>query len=418
MLALIQSFAWHMMGIGLAVGLGSYFLKKEKNETIGLTDEEKIHFVDLALFFTDLKVTRNEIEEYVTVTHANFSDTVEVYKLNIPFGLSFEALLKKQDVIENSLKRPILLINKDYNYFLIIENKSELKERYEFEVVPVSNKNELQITIGMMIDGPLVANLSSNLPHVLLGATSGSGKSRLVKSILLQIMENYDSSELQIAFLDNKGGVEGNTFKSCEHFECITNSVYETVDYLNNLKIEMEQRLIKIRQANVTNAIDYNKKNKDDKIPLKFVVIDELYPFLALKNKSAIYENIADLLSRGRAASIHFLISSQKTTTDVLPSFISANTSLIIGMKTRNAQESKNIISRDGLETITVKGRGICLSDHEIEFQAYWVDDQTIDRVCQKYRKKAIELTKTSTKITEFKKETKEKPNLLKSKLL
>ena len=92
MLALIQSFAWHMMGIGLAVGIGSCFWKKEKNETIGLTDEEKIHFVDLALFFSDLKVTRNEVDEYVTVTHANFSDTVEMYKLNIPYGLSFVQL--------------------------------------------------------------------------------------------------------------------------------------------------------------------------------------------------------------------------------------------------------------------------------------------------------------------------------------
>lgn len=418
MLALVQSFAWHLMGIGLAVGIGSCFLKKEKNENIGLTDEEKIHFVDLALFFSDLKVTRNEVDEYVTVTHANFSDTVEVYKLNIPFGLSFEALLKKQDVIENSLKRSIKLINKDYHYFLIIENKKNLKEKYEFKVVPVKGKNELQIVIGMTIDGPLIANLSSNSPHILLGATSGSGKSRLVKSILLQLMENYDPSQVQLSFLDNKGGVEGNTFKDCEHFECITNSVYETVDYLNNLKTEMEKRLIKIRQANVTNAIDYNKKNQDDKIPLKFVVIDELYPFLALKNKSAIYENIADLLSRGRAASIHFLISTQKTTTDVLPSFISANTSLIIGMKTRNEQESKNIIGHVGLETIQTKGRGICLTEDEIEFQAFWVDDQTIDRVCQKHRKKAIEPTPTLTKITEFKKETKEKPNLPKSKLL
>ena len=418
MLASIQSLAWHLMGVGMAVAVGSCFLKKENNEKIRLTDEEKIHFVDLALFFSDLKVTRNEVDEYVSVTHAKFTDEAEIYKINIPFGLSFEALLKKQDVIENSLKRSIKLINKDYHYFLIIENKSELKEKYEFEVVPIKNKNELQIVIGMTTDGPLIANLSSNSPHVLLGATSGSGKSRLVKSILLQLMENYDSSQIQLSFLDNKGGVEGNTFKDCEHFECITNSVYETVDYLNNLKIEMEQRLIKIRQADVTNAIDYNKKNQDDKIPLKFVVIDELYPFLALKNKSAIYENIADLLSRGRAASIHFLISTQKTTTEVLPSFISANTGLILGMKTRNPQESKNILGHDGLETINIKGRGICLSDHEIEFQAYWVDDQTIDRVCQKHRKKAIEPTPPFTKITESKKETKEKSNLPKSKLL
>lgn len=414
MLALIQSLAWHAMGVGLLVGVGSCFFKEERKE-VGLTDEEKIHFVDLALISTNLKATHNEVDEYVTVTHAKFTEKAEIYKLNIPFSLSFEALSKKKDVIENSLKRPILLINKDYQYFLIIENKKELKEKYEFEVVPIKNKNELKIAIGMTVDGPLTANLSSNSPHVLLGATSGSGKSRLVKSILLQLMENYDTSQVQLSFLDNKGGVEGNTFRNCEHFECITNSVYETVNYLASLKCEMETRLIQIRQANVTNVVDYNKRFKNNQIPFKFVVLDELYPFLALKNKQSIYENLADLLSRGRAAGIHFLISSQKTTTDVLPSFISANTGLILGMKTRNAQESKNIIGHDGLETIKNKGRGICLSDKEVEFQAFWVDDQTINRVCEKYRKKAIEPIPTPTE--PLKKETK-KTIEIKSKLL
>ena len=46
---------------------------------------------------------------------------------------------------------------------------------------PVST-DELYITVGMTAESPLNFNISQ-LPHTLLGATTGAGKSRLLKSI-------------------------------------------------------------------------------------------------------------------------------------------------------------------------------------------------------------------------------------------
>ena len=400
MLASVQDWLLNFICVGSLAGmfscLGLSLSKKSE-----LSEEEMIDSVNEALKVTDLKVKQEDDSElFIIVTNATIKDDQQVYRLHIPHGLSYESLKKKQDVIENALKTKVNLINKDYQYFLMIKEEKKLESKYPFEIVPVENKNELQITVGMTTEGPLMVNMSSNFPHVLLGGTSGSGKSRTIKSILLNLMENYDPSDLSLIFLDNKGGVEGNGFSDCKHFTRITNSVYETVDVLEELSFEMESRLSAIRKANVTNIVDFNKKNKNHKIPFKFVVLDELYPFLALKNKTKIYEKLADLLSRGRAAGIHFCVGTQKATTEVLPSFISANTSCVISHMTRNEQESRNFIGRGGLENIKIKGRGVCLTDKEVEFQSFWVDDRTIENVCQKHRKKQQVKSVEQVKIT------------------
>ncbi|WP_195455070.1 FtsK/SpoIIIE domain-containing protein [Turicibacter sanguinis] len=412
MFELIQSVSICTIVAGGLVGLvTSKTKKKDDNKEL----QDKIDRVDEALKSTNLKITKDDTDLFVTATSISVNPTQERYNLVIPYGLSFDSLLKKQDVIENVLKCKVKLVNQNYNYSLIIEDEVKLKDKYPFEIIKINNQ-ELQVVIGMTRNGPLIVNLSSNTPHGLIGGTSGGGKSRLIKGLLLQLMENYDSSQLKLVFLDNKGGVEGNTFLNCEHFEFISNSVYETVSYLGDLKNEMESRLIQIRNAKVTNIIDYNNKFKDAPLPFKLIVLDELYPFLALKNKQKIYENLADLLSRGRAAGIHFLIATQKTTTDVLPSFISANTALIIGMKTRNSQESLNILSRPGLENINIKGRGFCLTDKEVEFQSFWVDDGTIENICKKHIKKTD--SKPTTRVIKTINTKEEKPLITKSKLL
>ena len=408
MLASVQDWLLNFICVGSLAGmfscLGLSLSKKSE-----LSEEEMIDSVNEALKVTDLKVKKDDSDFFIIVTDARIKDDQQLYKLHIPDGLSFEALSRKKDVIENALKSKVTLVNKDYQYFLMIKEEKKLESKYPFEIVPVPNKDELFITIGMTTEGPLMVNMSSNFPHVLLGGTSGSGKSRTIKSILLNLMENYDSTDLSLIFLDNKGGVEGNIFANCKHFTRITNSVYETVDVLEELSVEMELRLSAIRKANVTNIVDFNKKNKNHKIPFKFVVLDELYPFLALKNKTKIYEKLADLLSRGRAAGIHFCVGTQKATTEVLPSFISANTSCVISHMTRNEQESRNFIGRGGLENIKIKGRGVCLTDKEVEFQSFWVDDSMVERVCQKHRKKQqvkiVEQVKIKKDITTKKEE-------------
>lgn len=389
MIEMIQSLAVFTMIAGTAVGLLTAKVKESDDDNKEL--QEKIDRVTEALKSTNLKVTQNDTDTFITANSIYVKPDLERYHLEIPHGLSFESLKKKQDIIENALKSKVKLLNDNYQYYLVIEEEQKLKDKYPFEVVPVPCKEELFATVGMTTEGPLTFNISQ-LPHILLGSTTGAGKSRLLKSILCNLIENYTPQQLELCYLDNKG-LECGAFKDVEHLIYRTINIHQTVKYLDELEHEMMRRNRLIESKNKTNIVDYNKVvTENDRIPFRFVVLDELFPFLTLpsKQRNEAYSKLGLLLSMSRASGIHFLISTQKCTTDVLPSLVTANCTVALGLRTRNEQESRNVIGETGLEKISVNtlGRGVAVSHIKQEFQSFWVTDETINQICSKYAQK------------------------------
>lgn len=391
MLSFVQDFLLNFICVSSVIGMVSCMglsIGKDSSNS----EKEKIDRVNEALRTTDLKVKNGESEIFITATNVNVKDNVQTYELTIPNGLSFNALLKQQHILENVLKKKIRLTNNNFKYFLTIEKEKKLKAKYPFEVVKVKNKSELFITIGMTAEKPLTFNMSK-LPHCLLAGTTGSGKSRLLKGILCNLIENYTPNELQLIYLDNKG-TECGAFKNVQHLIHRTTNIYDTVSYLSELEQEMMRRNRIIESKNKTNIIDYNKVvSESDRLSHIFVVIDELFPFLTLstKEKNTAYSKLALLLSMSRSSGIHCLLATQRPTGDVIPTLISANCPIQIGLRCRNSQESINVIEESGLEKINIDalGRGIAYSHIKQEFQSFFVTDETIDSICAKHRQKS-----------------------------
>ena len=378
------------------------FLKKTSLKT-----KRKVHH-SASLFE---KAYDEEVIDYTYCYKSVEYDAYYLFFVKIPEPFSFSDLQKLEASITHHFKKPIELeMTKDFKYVVKVHknHKKELAKRYEFKVIPVST-DELYITVGMTAESPLNFNISQ-LPHTLLGATTGAGKSRLLKSILCNLIENYTPNQLQICYLDNKG-TECGAFKNVEHLIHRTNNIYSTVSYLDELAVEMMRRNRLIESKNKTNIIDYNKVvSKSDRIPFRFVVVDELFPFLTLpsKERSMAYSKLGLLLSMSRSAGIHFLLSTQKCTTDILPSLITANCTIALGLRCRNEQESRNVIGEGGLEQIDIDmvGRGVAVSHVKQEFQSFWITDETIDRICTKYAKKRP-VTDSNKNTTKYESSTK-----------
>ena len=187
-----------------------------------------------------------------------------------PEPFSFSDLEKLEKSIAHHFKKEVQLeMTKDFKYTVKVYKwkKKELENRYDFKFIEVPSHDELYITTGMTVNGPLNFNISQ-LPHTLLGATTGAGKSRLLKSILCNLVENYTAQELELVYLDNKG-TECGAFKNIEHLIHRTNNIYSTVSYLDELAAEMMRRNRLIESKNKTHIVDYNKVvSNDDRIPL------------------------------------------------------------------------------------------------------------------------------------------------------
>ena len=347
-------------------------------------DKNKKKINDL---FKDVRF-RNAKCQYAYVKYVKEYDSYNLYRIIIPDGCSFIELYKLLPNFSNLFMNDVDIYEVDNKYFLkVFTKKLKNVKDYPFQIINIEDKSTLTLIIGHSLNGIFKLNLSESLPHVLIGASTRAGKSRLIKSICLNIMENYSPEQVQVIYCDQKGGVEARAFRDCEHFTKISKNVGDTIKIFVELEKELDRRLALFEEKDVTNLVDYNKRYK--KLPFIFVVIDELYPFLMMKNKKEIYNLIADLLSRSASVGIHFLLSSQKTTSDVIPTFITENAGYRLGLRTSNEQGSYNVIGDKGCENIPVdaKGRGICFVDEKIYFQSFYVDDETINNICDKHRK-------------------------------
>ena len=252
-------------------------------------------------------------------------------------------------------------------------------------------------------------NLSNTLPNILVAGTSGAGKSTLVKSILCQLLENYTSKELNLIYMDNKGGLESNFFKNVEHLTYRTKNPHQTIDTLLNLKTEMFRRMELLENQGVSNIVNYNKKVKENKkLPFVLAVIDELFSFMTLPKssrnedeiytQSVAYSTMGEIASMCRAVGIHLMFCTQKPTSDVIPTFITCNCGIRIGLKTSTEQESRNIIEQNGLELIESDsiGSGIIKAGEITKFQSFYLTDDMVLDVCKKHFKPTKDDVKTA----------------------
>lgn len=250
--------------------------------------------------------------------------------------------------LQNILKHHIELKYENYSYIIKVYHY-ELPSFIPFEYNPTS-----EICLGYSYDGKLKISFK-DYTHLLICGTTGSGKTNLISSILL----NLSCDKI---YIDNKGGADNPLL---DLFEVVTN-VSQGIEKLYEISSLIEHRLSQLRQ------------NKKTKLKRLVVVIDELYNYLLLpsKERNEIYALIGTMLSRSRVAKVNFILCCQRATSEIIPTLIKANIDILISMKTANAQESVNVIGCSDAFYIKDRGTGIVNLNGKIKtFKAMYVDD-------------------------------------------
>ena len=210
--------------------------------------------------FKDIRF-KNTKGQYAYVKYVKEYDSYNLYRIIIPDGCSFIGLYKLLPNFSNLFMNDVDIYEIDNEYFLkVFTKKLKNVKEYPFQVIDIKDKSTLTLVIGHSLNGIFKLNLSESLPHVLIGASTRAGKSRLIKSICLNVMENYTKEQVEIIYCDQKGGVEARAFRDCEHFIKISKNVNDTIKIFIELEKELDNRLNLFEERDVTNLIDYNKK--------------------------------------------------------------------------------------------------------------------------------------------------------------
>ena len=221
---------------------------------------------------------------------------------------------------------------------------------------------ELYAPLGEDISGRVVGiNFSSSTsPHLLIGGTTGGGKSVALETILRGLCAHYDEEQLRLDLVDGKG-TELVDFDNDPHLNGTTGLDWEdAVEIVKQLVVEMQDRYKTFRTQKAKSLTDYNKAIPgDQRKPWRVLVLDEytdLVEEAGSKNRQQLESPLIRLTSKGRAAGIHVIVSTQKPSADVLKTGIRSNLPAQLALRVKTNTDSRIIMGEAGAETLAGNG--------------------------------------------------------------
>ncbi|NRA45880.1 MAG: hypothetical protein HRU09_13065 [Oligoflexales bacterium] len=242
--------------------------------------------------------------------------------------------------------------------------------------------------IGQSTEG-IITQAISELPHMLIAGTTGSGKSVAFKQILMGLLES--SKHLQMYLIDLKGGVEMIDFVRCPNVK-VVKSMEEALHVLRMVEKEMKERFRYLEECNRKQIIP--EKDKKDRIVVGVDECSVLY--MNRPRNDPEYEDalearqLADSICKlSRAASISMILATQKLDRQVIPTSVSENISGRLAFRANSLQGSLIVLgSKDACELPEIPGRGIwSFGTKKITIQAPYIEERTIKARCENIAK-------------------------------
>ena len=239
----------------------------------------------------------------------------------------------------------------------------------------------LAIALGKSVDGkPISADLT-DMPHLLIAGTTGSGKSSCINAIIISILANHSPDEVKFIMVDPKR-VELTGYNGLPHLVApVVVELERTVGVLRWVTREMDQRYKTFSQAGARNIIDYNHMHGDSSpMPYIVVIIDELAD-LMMTSPEETERAISRIAALARATGIHLVIATQRPSVDVVTGLIKANFPARIAFAVAGSVDSRVILDQPGAERLLGKGDMLYLSGDApapIRMQGVFVSDDEI----------------------------------------
>lgn len=214
----------------------------------------------------------------------------------------------------------------------------------------------LTIALGVTTSNqPTVADLSQ-MPHLLVAGTTGSGKSVCINSIVCSLISRISPKNLRFILIDPKR-IELSIYNGIPHLvRPVIVEPKHAPQILNSLINWMDLRYKDFGKLGVRNITAYNKKvPADQSKPYIVAVIDELADLMMTTGK-IVEDSLIRLAQMSRAVGIHLILATQRPSVNVITGLIKANFPARIAFKTSSQIDSRTILDGPGAEKLLGKG--------------------------------------------------------------
>ena len=281
----------------------------------------------------------------------------------------------------------------------------EVLESQEFR----NTKSKLAMPLGKDISGkPIVVDLSE-MPHLLIAGTTGSGKSVFLNSVISSMLLRMTPNELRLLMVDPKR-IELNGYDGIPHLMApvVTDSMRAPA-YLKWALREVDKRYKKLADVGVRNLESYNRylqehqdkigttTEVDDlvhgKLPYIVIIIDELADLMMVAG-TEVEESITRLAQIARAAGLHMLIATQRPSVNVVTGSIKANMPCRLSFRLASKVDSRTILDMNGAESLLGRGDMLFLdmnASKPSRIQGCFVSEVEIERLVDFIRQSSPE---------------------------
>ncbi|WP_181149953.1 FtsK/SpoIIIE domain-containing protein [Arthrobacter sp. MYb227] len=213
------------------------------------------------------------------------------------------------------------------------------------DTAEVNEKSGIRTVIGDDAHGPVKLDFAAHGPHFLIAGTTGSGKSELLRSMILGLALEYGPAELAFMLVDFKGGATLAPLAELPQVQSFVSDLDAPAArrVLEQLACELRRRETIFAEYGASDHSNYLKIGAEDRpyLPILVVVIDEFRVFAA--ELPGALENIVQLATVGRSLGIHLVLSTQRPA-GILNAQLRANISTVIALRTIGEFESNDLI--------------------------------------------------------------------------
>ena len=275
----------------------------------------------------------------------------------------------------------------------------------------------LPLVLGKTVDGyPYVSDLAK-MPHLLVGGTTGSGKSVGINTMLMSMLFKNSPEDLRLILIDPK-------MLEFEMYRDIPHLIYPVVTDPNEASgilkwacDEMDRRYAMMAKFGTRNLKAFNRRVIEElkswdhrkarkyrpdywdstetyvprKLPYLVVVIDELADLMMVADKD-VEESIIRLAQKARACGIHLIVATQRPSVNVITGMIKANMPCRIAFQVRQKVDGRTILDQNGAENLLGKGDMLFLPPGTaslVRCHGPFISDEEVQRVTDYLREQA-----------------------------
>ena len=210
------------------------------------------------------------------------------------------------------------------------------------------------VTLGYDKTGPVILDVAEANRAILVGGTSGGGKTNGMEVILAQLAMKHNPGELRLAIVDTKE-VDFAPWRGLSHlFAPVAHDLEEAGELI--AAVEQERRR---RKAIMVKAGVQNWRELGDPFPLLALAVDEAADFPGTPAMDALVE----VARKGRAFGVSVILGTQYPTSKVIDPQVKANLPTVIAFRCKSRTESRVLLDRHGAEELERPGLALTYID-------------------------------------------------------